>query len=119
RLVARHLAAAHGVRHLLLTSRSGPDAPGAAKLREELAALGAEATVVACDASDRDALAAVLASIPADRPLTAVVHVAGVVDDGVVTSLTPERVDAVLAPKVDAALHLHELTRDVDLTAFV
>ncbi|WP_446459486.1 SDR family NAD(P)-dependent oxidoreductase, partial [Streptomyces nojiriensis] len=118
-LLARHLVTERGVRHLLLTSRRGPAAAGAAELVAELAALGAEAAVVACDASDREALAALLAGIPAEHPLTAVVHTAGHLDDGLVPSLTPERIDAVLRPKVDAALHLDELTRDLDLSAFV
>ncbi|MGC9501120.1 type I polyketide synthase, partial [Streptomyces sp. WG7] len=118
-LLARHLATERGVGHLVLTSRRGPDADGAAELVADLTALGAEATVVACDASDREALAALLAGIPAEHPLTAVVHAAGRLDDGLVPSLTPERIDTVLRPKVDAALHLHELTRDVDLAAFV
>ncbi|MEU8438753.1 type I polyketide synthase, partial [Streptomyces sp. NPDC029216] len=119
-LVARHLVAEHGVRHLLLTSRRGAAADGAGALREELLSAGAATvTLTACDTADRDALAALLAEIPADRPLTAVVHAAGVLDDGLVTSLTPDRLEAVLRPKVDAALHLHELTRDTDLSAFV
>ncbi|MFF3110112.1 SDR family NAD(P)-dependent oxidoreductase [Kitasatospora sp. NPDC057904] len=118
-LVARHLVARHGVSDLLFTSRSGRGAAGAAELEEELTAQGARVTVAACDVADRDALAATLARIPADRPLTAVVHAAGVLDDGVLTSLTPERVEAVLRPKVDGALNLHELTRDADLSAFV
>ncbi|NEC91813.1 type I polyketide synthase [Streptomyces sp. SID12501] len=118
-LVARHLATDHGVRDLLLVGRRGGDAPGADELAADLERAGARAVFAACDVGDRDALAAVLAAIPADRPLTGVVHTAGVVDDGVVTALTPERVDTVLGPKADAAHHLHELTRHLDLTHFV
>ncbi|MFF3129778.1 SDR family NAD(P)-dependent oxidoreductase, partial [Streptomyces sp. NPDC057908] len=118
-LVARHLVARHGVRSLVLTSRRGPDAPGAAELAAELRAAGAEVALAACDAADRQQLAAVLAAIPADRPLTGVVHAAGVVDDGVVSSLTADRLDTVLSPKVDAAVHLHELTEQLDLSMFV
>ncbi|WP_345059240.1 type I polyketide synthase, partial [Streptomyces rameus] len=118
-LVARHLAAEHGVRRLVLLSRRGDAAPGAAELAADLAGLGAESVFESCDVTDREALAGVLARIPQDMPLRGVVHTAGVLDDGVVDALTPERVDAVLRPKADAALLLHELTRDLDLSAFV
>ncbi|PNG97487.1 type I polyketide synthase [Streptomyces malaysiensis] len=118
-LVARHLVAERGVRHLLLVSRRGERASGAAELAAELVGLGAEVVWAACDVADRGALAATLATVPAEHPLTAVVHTAGVLDDGVIGSLTPERVDHVMRPKVDAAWNLHELTRDLDLTAFV
>ncbi|WP_438827733.1 type I polyketide synthase, partial [Streptomyces javensis] len=116
--VARWLVA-NGAEHVVLTSRRGPDAPGAAELRDELVASGARVTVAACDVADRDALAELLASIPDEFPLTAVVHAAGVLDDGVLDSLTPERFASVLRAKADAALHLDELTRDLDLSAFV
>jgi mycoketide-CoA synthase len=118
-LTARHLVTEHGVRHLLLTSRSGPDAPGAAELQAELGELGAQVTIAACDAADRSALGALLDAIPAGHPLTAVVHSTGVLDDGVITTLTHDRVSHVLRPKVDAAVHLHELTLRHDLAAFV
>ncbi|WP_241518536.1 type I polyketide synthase [Streptomyces sp. CB03238] len=118
-LVARHLVTEKGVRDLLLLGRRGADTPGADELVAELTALGAHVTVAHCDVADRDALAALLDSLPAERQLTAVVHTAGVVDDGIVTALTPERLDRVLRPKVDAAINLHELTRDRKLSAFV
>ncbi|MFC8528827.1 type I polyketide synthase [Nocardia sp. NPDC057227] len=111
--VARRLAA-NGATDLLLLSRRGPDAPGAAALAAELGA-----TVVACDIGDRDAIAAVLAAIPADRPLTDVVHTAAVLDDALVTGLDPERIERVHRVKVAGALHLHELTRDLPLRSFV
>ncbi|MFF1483401.1 SDR family NAD(P)-dependent oxidoreductase [Streptomyces sp. NPDC058317] len=118
-LVAQHLVTAHGVRNLLLVGRRGADAPGLAGLAAELRGLGVRVDVAACDVADRDALAGLLAGIPADRPLSAVVHAAGVLDDGTVESLTPARMSHVLRPKVDGALHLHALTRDLPLSAFV
>ncbi|MEU7908999.1 SDR family NAD(P)-dependent oxidoreductase, partial [Actinoplanes sp. NPDC049118] len=118
-LVARHLVTEHGVRHLLLAGRRGAAADGATELAAELAGLGAAVEIAACDAADREALRRTLAAVPAEHPLTAVVHAAGVLDDGVLEALTGERVDAVLRPKVDAALHLHELTRELPLAAFV
>ncbi|MGA5901180.1 type I polyketide synthase, partial [Streptomyces venetus] len=119
RILARHLVTEHGARHLLLLSRRGESAPGAAEMKEDLNGLGAGVTFAACDAADREALAGVLAAVPEDRPLSAVVHTAGVLDDTVLGELTPERLDTVLRPKVDAAWNLHELTRDRALSAFV
>ena len=118
-LTARHLAEAHGARHLLLVSRSGPDAERAAELEAELSRLGAEVTIVACDVSDREALRSLLAGLPADRPLGAVFHTAGAIADGSVDSLRPQDLDTVFAPKAGAAWHLHELTVGADLDAFV
>ncbi|MEV4091747.1 type I polyketide synthase [Streptosporangium saharense] len=116
--VARRLAA-NGTRHLLLVGRRGLDAPGAAELVAELTALGAQVTVAACDVAEREELATVLAAVPAEHPLTAVVHTAAVLDDALVDSLTAERMDRVLRVKAGGALNLHELTRDLDLSAFV
>ncbi|MFC8131973.1 SDR family NAD(P)-dependent oxidoreductase, partial [Streptomyces sp. NPDC057302] len=112
-LVARHLVVRYGVRKLVLASRRGQ----VGALHDELVELGADVTAVACDVADRDAVTALLTQ----HPVTAVVHAAGVLDDGVIESLTPERVDTVFGPKVDAAGHLHELTRELglDLSAFV
>ncbi|NUT91921.1 MAG: SDR family NAD(P)-dependent oxidoreductase, partial [Saccharothrix sp.] len=112
--LARHLVTAHGARHLVLTSRRGPETPGAVDLATDLESLGAKVEVVACDAADRTALAALLDTLP---NLVGVIHAAGVLDDGTIESLTPDRVDAVLRAKVDAALNLHELVGDVDLFA--
>ncbi|WP_405842656.1 SDR family NAD(P)-dependent oxidoreductase [Streptomyces platensis] len=118
-VIARHLIAEYDVRHLVLTSRRGPEAPGAAELTAELTALGAHVTIAACDAADRDALQALLGSLPREYPLTAVVHAAGITDDAALDGLTDEQVDAVLRPKADAVWNLHELTRDSQLSAFV
>ena len=118
-LVARHLVSAHGARRLLLVSRRGVEAEGAAELGAELVELGAEVEIAACDVADRDQLAALLESIPAERRLGAVVHAAGVIEDGTLESLSPERLDRVMAPKLDAALNLHELTRGLELSQFV
>ncbi|MEU9640306.1 type I polyketide synthase, partial [Streptomyces tendae] len=112
-MVARHLVDRHGVRHLLLVSRRGPDAEGAAELAAELTESGAMVRIAACDVADRDAVAALLAGVPAEHPLTGVVHTAGLLDDGVIGALTPERIESVFAPKVTAIRHLDELTREL------
>ncbi|TWV53837.1 SDR family NAD(P)-dependent oxidoreductase [Streptomyces misionensis] len=119
RSLARHLVTEHGARRLLLASRRGPAAEGIGELVTELGELGAHVDVAACDIADRDAVAALLASVPAEHPLVAVVHAAAALDDGVITALTPDRLDTVLRPKADGALHLHELTKDLGLSAFV
>ena len=118
-LVARHMVVAHGARHLLLTSRRGSEAPGADELADELTGLGARVRVEACDVGDRDALAALIESIGAEHPLRGVVHAAGALDDGTISTLTPERVAAVLAGKAGGARNLHELTQDMELSLFV
>src|SRR5665213_684734 len=116
--VARWLAG-HGAEHIVLVSRRGPGAPGASELQDELTGLGARVTVAACDVADRDQLEGLLGSISGECQLSAVLHAAGVGDTDSVNSLTAQRLNEVLAGKVDAAWHLHELTRDLDLSAFV
>ncbi|MFV8754834.1 SDR family NAD(P)-dependent oxidoreductase [Nannocystaceae bacterium ST9] len=118
-LVARHLVERHGVRRLLLVSRRGDDSPSAKRLAIDLELLGATVGLVACDVGNRGELRKLLDAIPAAHPLTAVFHVAGVIEDGVLGSLTPARIEKVFQPKVEAALALHELTRELPLAAFV
>ncbi|MEU8814274.1 type I polyketide synthase [Actinoplanes sp. NPDC048796] len=118
-LVARHLVTRHGVTNLVLVSRRGPAAPGTAELVAELSGLGATATVRACDVGDAAAVRELIAGIPAGHPLTAVVHTAAVLDDGILTDVRPEQVDRVLRAKVGGALNLHEATENLDLAAFV
>jgi 4-hydroxyphenylalkanoate synthase len=119
-VLARHMVRAYGVRHIVLASRRGDRAEGAAALAAELTGAGAQVQLLTCDVADRVAVAGMLAQV-AQRcpPLRGVIHAAGVLDDAVITSLTPERLDVVLRPKVDAAWNLHELTRDLGLSMFV
>jgi acyl transferase domain-containing protein/acyl carrier protein len=117
--IARHLVSSHGARHLLLVSRSGEAADGAAELKAELEGLGAEVSIAACDVGEREQVERLLESIPAARPLGAVIHSAAVLDDGVLEALDAERLERVLVPKADAAWHLHELTADLDLSQFI
>ncbi|WP_405182246.1 SDR family NAD(P)-dependent oxidoreductase [Nocardia sp. NBC_01377] len=116
-ILARHLVTAHGARHLLLAGRRGPAA--SAELVAELTALGAHVSVESCDVTDRAAVDAMLARIPHEHPLTAVVHTAGIIDDAVLGEVTAERLNAVLRPKVDGAWNLHEATLATPLRAFV
>ncbi|WP_394850849.1 type I polyketide synthase [Pendulispora brunnea] len=120
REVAHHAVTAYGARHVVLTSRRGGDAPDAGGLAEALRLAGAESVQnVACDMGDAAAVANLVAALEAERPLTAVFHLAGLLDDGVLTHLTPERLERVLQPKVDGAWHLHEATKGASLSAFV
>ncbi|MFF2123950.1 SDR family NAD(P)-dependent oxidoreductase [Streptomyces olivochromogenes] len=116
-LLARHLVDRHGVRHLVLVSRRGERAPGAQALRSALEGVGARVDLVACDITERDQLTSLIKEFGPD--LTTVVHTAGVLDDGVLEAMTPERLTAVLRPKADAAWQLHELTKDLPLSQFV
>ncbi|MGA2164282.1 MAG: SDR family NAD(P)-dependent oxidoreductase, partial [Solirubrobacteraceae bacterium] len=118
-LVARHLVERHGVRRLLLASRRGPDAEGAGELVGELEALGASVHVAACDVAERQQVERLLKGVDAECPLSAVIHAAGVLDDGMLDGLTKERLRGVLAPKVAGAWHLHDLTKSLDLREFV
>jgi acyl transferase domain-containing protein/NADPH:quinone reductase-like Zn-dependent oxidoreductase/NADP-dependent 3-hydroxy acid dehydrogenase YdfG/acyl carrier protein len=117
--VAAHLVARYGVAHVVLASRSGAEGEGVTELVDQLKGAGAGVSVVACDVADREAVAGLLAQVPNHYPLKGVFHAAGVIDDGLIASLTPDRVDTVLRSKVDGAWNLHELTRDMDLSAFV
>ena len=117
--VARHLVEAHGVRHLLLTSRRGSDAPGAEELEAELGGLGAEVEIAACDVSDAEALQALLATIPSAHPLGAVIHAAATLRDGTVDHLDAEVMAEVFAPKAGGAFNLHEATKGAALSDFV
>jgi NAD(P)-dependent dehydrogenase (short-subunit alcohol dehydrogenase family)/acyl carrier protein len=118
-LVARHLATENGAKHLLLVSRRGPEADGSEDLCGELGELGCQAQIAACDVSDRGQLKGLIDAIPGERPLTAVVHAAGAFDVGAIDALDGERLARVLRPKVDAAVNLHELTKQLDLREFV
>ncbi len=117
--VARHLVRERGVRSLVLLSRRGLQADGAKELEAELVGLGAQVCVHACDVGDREQLRQALSLVPSERPLSAVLHAAGALDDALIGALTVERLEGVLAPKLDAAWHLHELTADMGLGAFV
>ncbi len=117
--LARHVVAEHGVRSVLLASRRGPAAAGAGPLMQALESLGARVSIVACDVGDREAVRELLEHVPTELPLGAVVHAAGTLENSVVESLTAESLDRVLRPKVDGAWHLHQLTADLDLSAFV
>ncbi|MFG2533577.1 type I polyketide synthase, partial [Streptomyces sp. NPDC048516] len=119
RLVARHLVERRGVRHLLLLSRSGPAADRSNELVAELEEFGASVELAACDAADLESLRAVLDAVPAERPLSAVIHAAGVLDDSTIPALTEDRLDAVMRPKADAAWNLHLLTQGLALASFV
>ncbi|MEB3981853.1 type I polyketide synthase [Mycobacterium sp. 663a-19] len=117
--LAGHLVARYGVGHVVLASRSGAGGEGVAELVARLEGAGARVSVVACDVADRGQVAALIAGLPDEYPLRGVFHAAGVLDDGLIGSLTRERVDAVLRAKVDGAWNLHELTRGLDVSAFV
>ncbi|MDC2952687.1 type I polyketide synthase [Streptomyces heilongjiangensis] len=115
--VARWLVT-QDIQHLLLVSRRGPDAPGAAELLSELGAAGVPVTIETCDVTDDEAVRRLVAAVPAERPLRTVIHAAGVLDDCLIDALTPQRLAAVLEAKAQGALHLHEAARDAHLVLF-
>ncbi|RJO71755.1 SDR family NAD(P)-dependent oxidoreductase [Nocardia panacis] len=117
--VARHLAERYSVPRLILVSRRGPSANGAAELASELKRLGADVEILACDVSDREALAAMLRNLTTRYRVTTVVHAAGVIDDAVISELDASRIEMVFRPKASAAWHLHQLTMELELEKFV
>lgn len=119
RHVARWLASKHGIRDIVITSRHGMKASGADDFVTELSQLGARATVASSNIADLAEVKKVMKLFGEHRPLRGVVHAAGVLDDGVIQSLTPRRCAATFGPKVDGAWHLHSLTRDMDLDLFM
>ncbi|KAA1249988.1 type I polyketide synthase, partial [Mycobacterium simiae] len=119
-VLARHVVSRYGVRHLVLVSRQGEHAPGARQLVAELAELGAQSRLAACDVADPDAVVQLLRQVRDQYPpLTGVIHAAGTLDDAAIASLTPDRVDTVLRSKVDGAWNLHQATRELGLAMFV
>lgn len=119
KFISRWLVTEHGVTDLLLTSRRGLDTSGATDFVAELAELGATTEVIACDVADPDSLAKVMGVFDQNRPLRGVVHTAGVLDDGMLDTMTDDSIDTVFAPKVDGAWNLHRMTRDLELDFFV
>ncbi|KAH9898629.1 hypothetical protein F4778DRAFT_188751 [Xylariomycetidae sp. FL2044] len=117
--VARWLTSQHGIRDLVLTSRHGTQALGAADLVEELSMLGVRATVIASDIGDPASVKSIMAEFSEDRPLRGVVHAAGVTDSGVLASMTAERCLTALVPKVYGAWLLHQATEAMDLDLFM
>ncbi|MGX1133670.1 NADPH:quinone reductase-like Zn-dependent oxidoreductase [Streptomyces glaucescens] len=118
-LLARHLVTHHGIRHLLLTSRQGPNAPGAQKLLDDLTQHGAHPRIETCDTSNPTQLAHLLTTINPQHPLTTVIHTAGTTHDATLTTQTPHHLTTTLQPKTDTAWHLHHLTKHHNLTHFI
>lgn len=119
KVIAKHLVEHHGIRHLLLASRRGKAATGASALLKDLAELGAQVTIAACDIADMSAVASLLDAIPAEHPLTAVIHSAGILDTATLKTMNAGQIDSVLQSKAVSAWCLHLLTRHHELAAFV
>jgi acyl transferase domain-containing protein/NADPH:quinone reductase-like Zn-dependent oxidoreductase/SAM-dependent methyltransferase/acyl carrier protein/short-subunit dehydrogenase len=109
-----------GARHLTLTSRQGAVTPEAVAFVEQLRSTGAEVTVAKADAGDEADVEALLASIASSaHPLRGVFHLAMVIDDAPMATLTRERMKRVIMPKAYGAWLLHEGTKDLNLDCFV
>ncbi|WP_043239102.1 type I polyketide synthase [Streptomyces violaceusniger] len=117
--VAEHLVRAWNIRHLLLVSRSGPDAPGAPELLAHLTDLGAQVRIAACDLGDPAQVAETLAGVDPAHLLTGVVHAAGALDDAMLPSQDPKRLARAWAAKAAAAAQLHTATAHLRLGMFV
>ncbi len=118
-LATAHWLAEHGAGRLILASRRGKDTPGAEGIEQNLSALGAEVEMVRCDVTDPAALTALLAAIPADKPLKGIFHAAMVIDDALIPNLDAERMQHVLEPKIKGAWQLHVQTRNMALDHFL
>ncbi|MER7758016.1 SDR family NAD(P)-dependent oxidoreductase, partial [Kitasatospora sp. NPDC097643] len=119
--VARWLAR-NGAEHLVLTGRRGAEAPGAVRLRDELAATGVRVTLEACDASDREAVESLVKRLLVAEdglPLRAVVHAAGVTQDTALMDSDLAELAAVVDAKVSGAVHLDAALGATELDAFV
>ena len=109
-----------GARQLILLSRSGPASEEAQAAIAAFEQQGVTVLAVACDITDRAALADVLERAKGElAPLRGIVHAATVIDDGLIRNLDAERIQKVLAPKIDGARHLDALTREAELEFFV
>jgi NADP-dependent 3-hydroxy acid dehydrogenase YdfG/acyl carrier protein len=118
-LTAHHLTTHYGARHLLLASRTGPNNPHTTQLKTELENNGATVTITACDTTDPQQLATLINNIDETHPLTAVIHCAGTLNDATITTMTTDQLHHTLHPKIDAAWHLHQLTKNTPLAAFI
>ncbi|MDP2370558.1 SDR family NAD(P)-dependent oxidoreductase [Rhodoferax sp.] len=116
---ARWLAQ-RGVGHLVLLGRRGALTPGAEEAAQSLRALGASVEMVACDITDHAAVKSVFTKIRREGPpLTGILHAAMVLDDALIANLDATRMRKVLAPKMQGAWHLHQLSLDLPLDHFV
>lgn len=117
--IAEWLVEALGVRHLALVGRRAADETVQTRVRQ-LEALGAVVLVLIADVTDADQMRQMVADVEADLPpVRGILHAAGLLDDGVLATLTAERFADVMAPKVAGAWNLHKLTADWPVDMFV